>query len=321
MFDEFLRKASELRTRDCPFAVAIVVKYEPPVSGKPGDKAIIQSDGKVWGWIGGGCVQPLVIREAMQAIQAGSPRIVRIAPSAESEQATGMVNYSMSCHGGGALEVYIEPVLPKARILIFGRSLAAQSLSKLGKTVGYGISVVAPGASRELFPDADLIAEEVAPGQMNNGSEIYIVVATQGERDEEALEQALRTNARYISFIASHTKARKIIDSLAGKGVLPEMLTRIKAPAGLAIGTSSSSEIAVSIIAEIIQAKKGRSSGFARPEASSPETSAEQSMDPVCGMRVEASESTHQSEFKGRLFHFCCAGCKQTFDRQPEKYG
>ncbi len=266
-------------------------------------------------------MQPLVIREALHAMKEGSPRIVRIAPSGESEPAGGTVNYSMSCHGGGALEVYIEPVMPKSRILIFGRSLAAQSLSKLGKAVGYEISVVAPGASRELFPDADLIANEVTLGQMNHGSETYIVVATQGEHDEEALEQALRTDARYISFIASHAKARKIIDFLAEKGVPPEMLARIKAPAGLAIGTSSSSEIAVSIIAEIIQAKKGNAPRFAREEEAGPAVTSKQATDPVCGMTVEAGESTHQSEYKGRLFHFCCAGCKQTFDRQPEIYG
>src|ERR1700738_3013389 len=136
MFDEFLRKVSELRAAESPFAVAIVAKHEPPVAGKPGDKAIIQSNGKVWGWIGGGCVQPLVIREALNAMEEGSPRIVRIAPSAESEPATGVVNYAMSCHGGGTLEVYIEPVLPRSRILIFGRSLAAQSLARRGKAVG-----------------------------------------------------------------------------------------------------------------------------------------------------------------------------------------
>src|SRR3984957_14527433 len=155
MFDEFLRKASELRAADCSFAVAIVVKHEPPVSGKPGDKAIIQSDGKVWGWIGGGCVQPLVIREALHAMEDGNPRIVHIAPSAESETETGSVNYSMSCHGGGALDVYIEPVLPKSRILIFGRSPAAQSLARLGKAGGYWIGVVSKEATGELFPDAD----------------------------------------------------------------------------------------------------------------------------------------------------------------------
>jgi xanthine dehydrogenase accessory factor len=297
-----------------------VVKYQPPVSGKPGDKAIIQSDGKVWGWIGGGCVQPLVIREALRAMEEGSPRIVHIAPSAESEPENGSVNYPMSCHGGGALDVYIEPVLPKSRILIFGRSPAAQSLSKLGKAVGYGIGVVSHGATRELFPDADFIAKEITSGQIHHGSETFIVVATQGEHDEEALEQALRTDARYISFIASHAKAEKVIGLLAEKGASPQMLRRIKAPAGLSIGTSSSQEIAVSIIAEIIQAQKRCRPENSRPEESEPQEDSQSAMDPVCGMTVDMGESPYQSEYEGRSLYFCCAGCKQTFDAQPEKY-
>jgi xanthine dehydrogenase accessory factor len=320
MFDEFLSKASELRAADSPFAIAIVVKYEPPVSGKPGDKAIIQADGLVWGWIGGGCVQPLVIREALRAIEEGSPRLVRIAPFADPEPETGIVNYAMSCHGGGALDVYIEPVAPKSRILIFGRSPAAQILSKLGKAVGYGISVVAPEASREKFPDADFIEKEVIPSHIKNVSETYIVVATQGEHDEEALEHALRTKARYISFIASHAKARKIIGLLAEKGLPPEMLNRIKAPAGLHIGTSSPQEIAVSILAEIIQVKRGNTTQAARQQVPDPETVSEVAKDPICGMIVDVGESNLKSEYGGRLFYFCCAGCKQTFDKEPGKY-
>jgi xanthine dehydrogenase accessory factor len=320
MFDEFLTKATELRATECPFAVAIVVNYEPPVSGKPGDKAIIQSNGKVWGWIGGGCVQPVVIREALNAIAEESPRLVRIGPPADSDPKAGIVNYSMSCHGGGALVVYIEPVLPKSRILIFGHSPAAQSLSKLGKAVGYGISVVAHEASRENFPDADFIGKEVVPSQIKNAAETYIVVATQGEYDEEALELALRTNARYISFISSDAKARKIIGFLAEKGVPPEMLNRIKAPAGLHIGTSSAQEIAISILAEIIHEKKGGAMQTAREPVPALGTLSTVATDPVCGMAVEMGEANHQSEFEGRLFYFCCAGCKQTFDKQPERY-
>jgi xanthine dehydrogenase accessory factor len=320
MFDEFLRKASELRSAGSSFAVAIVVKYEAPVSGKPGDKAIIRSDGKTWGWIGGGCVQPVVIREALNAIDEGCPRLVRIAPSADSEPEAGMVNYPMSCHGGGALDIYIEPVLPKSRILIFGRSPAAQSLSKLGKAVGYAISVVAPEANRENFPDADFIGEEFISSQMEDASETYIVVATQGERDEEALEQALRTNARYISFIASHAKARKIIGFLATKGLPSEMLRRIKAPAGLEIGTSSSQEIAVSILAEIIQMKQGGQMRGAPQRKPPLRLVSELATDPICGMTVNAGESNDKSEYAGKFFYFCCAGCKQTFDQQPERY-
>jgi xanthine dehydrogenase accessory factor len=321
MFDEFLRKASELRAADCPFAVAIVVKYQPPVSGKPGDKAIIQPDGKVWGWIGGGCVQPLVIREALQAIKEGSSRIVHIAPSTESEPEMGSVNYAMSCHGGGALDVYIEPVLPKSRILIFGRSLAAQSLSKLGKAVGYGIGVVSGGATRELFPDADFIAKEITSGKIHNGSETFIVVATQGEHDEEALEQALSTDAGYISFIASRAKAQKVIGLLAEKGASPQILGRIKAPAGLSIGTSSPQEMAVSIIAEIIQAQKRYPPESSRQEEFGPEEVSQSATDPVCGMAIGVGESIYRSEYEGKSIYFCCAGCKQTFDRQPEAFG
>lgn len=320
MFDEFLSKAGELLSAESPFAMAIVIRHEPPVSGKPGDKAIIQSDGTVWGWIGGGCVQPLVIREALNAMEEGSPRIVRIAPSAEHETETGIVQYPMSCHGGGSLEVYIEPVLAKPRILIFGRSPVAQSLAKLGKAVGYGISVIAPKASRENFPEADSIGKELVPGQIKNASETYIVVATQGERDEDALEHALSTGARYISFVASHAKAQKIIGFLAEKGIPQEMLRRIKAPAGLQMGTSSPQEIAVSILAEIIQVKKGHPAQVIRPEAPDPGIPPEIAIDPVCGMTVDSAESTQKSEYKGRLFHFCCTGCQQTFEREPQKY-
>src|SRR5260370_10714319 len=107
MFDEFLGKATSLRSAECPFAVALVVRSQAPVSGRPGDKAIIQPDGSVWGWIGGGCVQPLVIQEALKAIEDGRPRLIRISPSRGSESEEGMVNYSMTCHGGGAPDGYI----------------------------------------------------------------------------------------------------------------------------------------------------------------------------------------------------------------------
>jgi xanthine dehydrogenase accessory factor len=180
--------------------------------------------------------------------------------------------------------------------------------------------VVSHGATRELFPDADFVAKEITSGQIHNGSETFIVVATQGEHDEEALEQALRTDARYISFIASRAKAQKVIGFLGEKGASPQMLGRIKAPAGLSIGTSSSQEIAVSIIAEIIQAKKRCPSENSPAEESDSREVSEPATDPVCGMAVEVSESTYQSEYDGRSIYFCCAGCKQAFDKQPEGY-
>ena len=99
---------------------------EAPISGKPGNKAIIRADGKLWGWIGGGCAQPVVVKEALKALADGQPRLVRISPSSSPEE--GIVDYTMTCHSGGTLDIYIEPVLPKPHVLILGRSPVAQTL-------------------------------------------------------------------------------------------------------------------------------------------------------------------------------------------------
>jgi xanthine dehydrogenase accessory factor len=319
MFNAFLTKAGELCSAEISFALAIVVNYEPPVSGKPGDKAIIQSDGTVWGWIGGGCVNPLIVREALKAIEEGNPRLVRIAPVENLKEEAGTVNYLMTCHGGGSLEVYIEPVMPKKKLLIFGQSPAAQSLSALGKTVGYTVAVVAPQGGRERFPEADFYAEKFSSTAMNITSETYIVVATQGEEDEEALETALRTDARYISFIASRAKAEKVIALLSERGLPWQILSRIKAPAGLDLGASEPGEIAISILAELIQVSKSR---VLRTNAKTPvgKSSDLVAIDPVCGMSVDIGGSNLRTEFEGRAFYFCSSGCKQLFAKDPEKY-
>ena len=185
MFDQFLSKAEELLTDGQSFAIAVVVRYQAPISGKPGNKAIIFADGKIWGWIGGGCAQPVVVKEALKALADGQPRLIRISPSSSPEE--GIVDYTMTCHSGGTLDIYIEPVLPKPHILILGRSPVAESLARLGKAIGYTVSVVAPGADRESFPDSDLVQAELDLGQLKTTPQTFIVVSTQGEGDEEAL--------------------------------------------------------------------------------------------------------------------------------------
>jgi len=327
MFDEFLSNAAELRSKGERFVVALVVRYEPPISGKPGDKAIIQADGTMWGWIGGGCSQPVVVKEALKALEDGRPRLIRISPSADSQSEEGIVDYTMTCHSGGALDIYIEPILPKPQIVIIGRSLVAQTLATLGKAINYAITVIAPGAHREHFPDADVIRGELDLSQVKTAPPTFIVVSTQGEYDEEALEQALRLDAPYIAFVASKVKARKMFDYLREKGISAELLNRVKAPAGLDIRAVSPEEIAVSILAEIIQVSRGE----ARPIGEAKETAAEkkprlavvttEARDPICGMLVDVSRAKYRSEYEGHTFYFCCAGCKQRFDGQPERYG
>jgi xanthine dehydrogenase accessory factor len=320
MFDEFLSRAAELRSHEQAFATAIVVRCVPPVSGKPGDKAIIEADGSVWGWIGGGCVQPLVVREALKAIAEGKPRLVRVAPSKTTEPEDGTVSYTMTCHSGGALDIYIEPILAKPQIVIFGRSAVARALCSLGKAIGYRITVIAAGAVAEGFPEADRIKQEMNLSGVELGPETFIVISTQGEQDEEALEQACGTEVTYIAFVASSVKSQKLFESLAAKGISHERLTQIRAPAGLRLGGLSAQEIALSILAEIVQVRKAEPAHVKADKTLGNDRRQVEAIDPVCGMAVEPSGASYVSEYRGEKYYFCCGGCKQTFDAHPENY-
>jgi xanthine dehydrogenase accessory factor len=351
MFDLFLKKADELTAKGESFAFAVVVRTEGPSSGKAGDKAIVTADGTLWGWVGGGCTQPVVIKEALKALADGRARLVRITPGASPESPVGVVDYAMKCHSGGALDIFIEPVTAKPRILILGRSPAAKTLARLAAAVGFSVAAAAPETSRENFPDADLVLDDLGLGDLKIGAQTFIVVSTQGERDEEGLELALSTEASYIAFISSRTKAEKILKSFAAAGATEESLKRVRAPAGMAIGAKSPEEIAVSVLAEIIQVKAARaqsaqaaqSATSAQPaQTASPrlgqitlgaetqpsaeaasgagQTATEEAVDPICGMTVKIARAKYTSEYRGAKFYFCCAGCKQAFDQQPEKY-
>jgi xanthine dehydrogenase accessory factor len=321
MFDQFLKKTAELVVTAEPFVTATVVRCQPPTSGKPGDKAIIFGDGKIWGWIGGGCTQPVVIKEALKALADGRPKIVRISPSAENPE-EGIVDYTMTCHSGGALDIYLEPVLPKPRILILGRSPVAQFLAQLGSTIGYAIAVVSSDAAREDFAAAQMIdAQDFNLAQAKVTPQTFIVVSTQGEGDEEALEQALETDATYIAFVASKTKASKVFEYLLGRGIGPEKVSKIRAPAGLDLGARSPEEIAVSVLAEIIQVRVSAAKAITESKANiALPVIKNDAKDPVCGMTVNKSNVKYQTDYQGTAFYFCCAGCKQTFERSPQRY-
>lgn len=318
MWDRFLDKVAELLNRGDSFAVATVVRCDPPTSGKPGDKAIILSDSSIWGWIGGGCAQPVVAKEAQKALADGKPKLVRISPSAEASE-QGVVNYAMTCHSGGAMDIYIEPVLPKPHLLILGRSPIAQALAALGRTIHHDVSVVTPEADAANFPGIKLtVRKDFKLDGINVGAGTCIVVSTQGEGDEEALEQVLNTKAAYVGFVASKTKAQKVFEYLRTRGIAAERLNQVRAPAGLDLGARSAEEIAVSILAEIIQFNAAQKQGS--DSAPVLQVLKQEAKDPICGMTVDPATAKYKSEHQGKLFYFCCAGCKQAFDRQPQIY-
>jgi xanthine dehydrogenase accessory factor len=321
MFDDFLKKTAELMEAGEKFATATVVRCQPPTSGKPGDKAIVYADGRLWGWIGGGCAQPVVIKEALKCLAEGRPRLVRISPSANGAE-EGVVDYTMTCHSGGALDIYIEPVLPKPQIVILGRSPVAQTLARLARTIGYAVSVVAEEFSGEDFGDAAVSTRKnFSLEGVKFTLQTYVVVSTQGEGDEEALEQALKSDAGYVAFVASKTKAEKVLDFLRARGLSQEKLGRVRAPAGLNIAAGSPEEIAVSVLAEIVQIRgaKTKPTAQAKAAAGSPVISSE-AKDPICGMMVDMGKAKHKSEYQGKWFYFCCGGCKQKFEAEPARY-
>lgn len=258
MFDVFFREADTLYAEGRAFAMAVVVRHEPPISGKPGDKALILPDGTLYGWIGGGCTQPVVVREARAALADGRPRLVRVTPASSTVLPAGIREYEMTCHSGGTLDIYIEPVMPKPQLIILGASMVAQTLARLGRVLHYRVAALAPGVTDAAFPDVDVRHPAFDLSTLTVTPQTFVVVSTQGEGDEEALTAALATDAPYVAFVASRKKAAGVFEGLRQQGVEDDDLRRVRAPAGFDIKARLPEEIAVSILAEIIHEQRTR---------------------------------------------------------------
>ena len=208
MYDEFFSKAHELIRQGVPFATAIVVRAERPTSGKPGDKAIITADGTMHGWIGGSCAQPTVIREALKALRADESRFVRLSPNPlEQPPREGLDDVPMTCFSGGTLEIYIEPQQPQPRLIVIGNLPVARALAELGRAMSYHTIIVDPGHQGDPPPYADELLTDLTTIAAHVTPLTSIVVATHGQYDELALEQALATSAPYIGLVASRKRA------------------------------------------------------------------------------------------------------------------
>lgn len=294
-----------------------MVRYEAPISGKPGNKAIIESDGTVHGWIAGGCSQPIIVEAALQSLKDGQPKLIRISSEADNETTAenGIMKHKMTCHSGGSLEVYVEPVLPKPQLIVMGKSAVGQALSKLGAALNYTVHVMAPEATAEAFEGAHSFEPSFDYKDLKTGPQSYVVVATQGEGDEEALEAALKSGVKYLAFVASKKKAEVVFQYLESSGFSREQVEHIKAPAGLDIKARLPEEVALSILAEIITEIRS-----ALPAIEKPLKKLESATDPICGMSVDKGKAKHTSEYKGVTYYFCCSGCKLTFEQEPEKY-
>lgn len=253
MSNDLLARAEAMRTSGIAYVLATVVRAESPTSGKPGDKAIVDADGEIDGWIGGGCAQPAVVKSARQALADGQPRLIRITPNREEVVEAGVTGFGMSCHSGGTLDIFLEPVLPARELLIVGASPVAQALCALAAATGFAATVAARGADGEAFPGARSILADWPENPGAAGGATWAVVATQGKQDERGLRFALAGTATRIAFVASARKADKLRAVLRESGVAPERVDAIIAPAGLDIGARTPGEIALAILAQVVR--------------------------------------------------------------------
>ncbi|HEY8020372.1 MAG TPA: XdhC family protein, partial [Thermoanaerobaculia bacterium] len=204
MHAELLQRAAELARREEPFVLAVVVRRRPASSAQPGDMALVTAGGEFHGWLGGSCTQPTVIREAQRALLDGKPRLLALTPDPTAAEWTrpGVAVFPMTCHSGGSVEIYLEPILPAPRLVVFGASPTARALVRLAKAMGYSVTAVGAEAAAEtaaasepgagaLFPEADEVLADPAPLATRSHAPPFAVVATMGEGDEEAIRGAL----------------------------------------------------------------------------------------------------------------------------------
>ena len=318
MYNDLIDQISKYMGQGEEFAVAHVIWREAPSSGKPGDKAIILKDGTIIGWIGGGCVKGIAVKEAREAIRENRSRLVRIDPDEGNSEDSSHKTYRMTCHSGGTMELFIEPITPNPQLIIVGKSNIARALSKLAIATNLRVHVLSNDVNKGMFPGVNNIHDRVDFSKINIDKNTFIVVSTQGEDDEESIRKALETNCNYVGFISSLRKSVKIKEYLEQTELSANRINELKIPVGMDINAKLPEEIAISILAEIVQLFRDPN----RKEDQESDTAINDDtyINPVCRVAVSKKDAKHVLEYGAHTVYFCCDGCKVSFDTEPEKY-
>jgi len=282
--EDTFEAGARLRRAGEAYVLATVVGVVKPTSALPGAKAIVTAAGEWIGWIGGSCSRPTVAYEAKRTLASGRPKLIKL-------QSTE------TCASGGSLDIFLEPILPKPQLIIIGHLPVAQALSALGGPLGFQVTVMAPGGEADAFPSADRFLDDIDFDRVGPGRR-HVVIASHGSYDEEALEKATALASDYIALVASSKRARALS--------IPE---EVKCPAGLDIGAVSPAEIALSILAEIIDRRPALAQPPDRKESQEGEAK-----DPVCGMMVAVDATAQTLTLGDDTYYFCGRGCKNAYE-------
>jgi xanthine dehydrogenase accessory factor len=254
---ELTRRAQELAEQREPFVVATVVRVQRPASVQPGSVGLVHADGTIEGFIGGHCAQHTVRLHALEAMEAEQPLLLRVVPDGETVREEGAVTVPNSCLSGGAIEIFLEPVLPAPRVLVAGDSPIVAALRRLGSEVGL-----------EMVATHDIKDDVLAP----TAGDLALVVAAHGNDEVATLRAGLEAGVRYVGLVASRKRGAAVIDELRAEGTSEEQLQTLETPAGLDIGARTPAEVALSILARIIEVRRGWSRDSTTPEAAAGET-------------------------------------------------
>jgi xanthine dehydrogenase accessory factor len=313
-----LAEAVETARARRPFVLATVLWRRGPSSGREGSQALILGDGTIRGWLGGACAEPTVVKEALACLADGSPRrlLLGLADEVDRPAPEGHLVVPMACESEGAMEVHLEPNLPAPQVIVIGRSPAVDALAAMVEAIGWVPVILDDGGTPDHHARPELVRTKLDLDGLVVDEATAVVVATQGHYDDLALEAALATSAGYIGLVASPARAEAVRDHLRDRGVPEPDLDRIVAPAGLDLGGLPNAEIAVAVLAELVQR---RAAGDLTAAAPRTDAGAE-AVDPVCGMTVLIAEARYHLVHDGLDHYFCAAGCMRAFRSDPAQF-
>lgn len=288
-------RVAELIDQRRRFVQATVVRAQCPTSARPGDAAIVLPDGSIEGFVGGQCVEESVRSVALDVLSSGESMLLRILPDDGDvfPDAPGAVTTVNPCLSGGAIEVFLEPKLPAARIVVIGGTPIADALVRLGGPLGLAMDAADDGSGVE--------------------GATAVVIASHGRSEEDAIRSALDAGIGFVGLVASHTRGRSVLESIE---LDPDERAAVHSPVGLEIGARTAEEIALSILADIVRAV--RVDGLEAPKRGDEPAPPTTAVDPVCGMTVTIGDDTAHLRHAGRDHWYCNLGCR---DRHAEELG
>jgi len=331
---DFFERIARLGRDGQSFATATVVGRRAPVSAHLGDRAIVFADGRMEGFVGGACSHEIVRQQALESMRTGTGRLVSIRPEASgaAESSPDRVVVPMTCASEGAVDVYVEPFVQARLLVVVGATPIASALARMARSLDYRVVRVVDDRERaDLEPEAVAFGFTVAAlgalGELLRPPDAgtddrAVVVASQGHYDEEALESALGSGVPYVGLVASRARGATVRTLLDDHGV--PGVAALRNPAGLDLGARTPPEVALSILAEIVQARSGRvPAQAASPRAAAaavPPAAPSSAIDPVCGMEVHVATARHKADVESVTYYFCCANCRTRFVKQPHDY-